>query len=208
MTQLQQLGDFLGRKIKMQDVNLAEFKLAVETQNTQNNLAITQQIETAKQEANAYTDTAKQDANNYTDGQVSNLFQTVNQNQQQVLSDIESEHSMMLTGVEEAKQESKVYTDTAIANLVDSAPETMNTLKELADAIEANETVLEAIQDVTNNHTHANATQTVAGFMSAEDKTALDNVGTYAQLVAAFNTVVGASSPLYETDENNPPAIP
>lgn len=42
-------------------------------------------------------------------------------------------------------QEAKSYTDTAIANLVDSAPETLNTLNELAVAIQDNEDVVEAL---------------------------------------------------------------
>jgi hypothetical protein len=37
------------------------------------------------------------------------------------------------------------YTDTAIANLVDSAPETLNTLNELAVAIQDNEDVVEVL---------------------------------------------------------------
>lgn len=46
----------------------------------------------------------------------------------------------------EAKlQEAKYYADTAIANLVDSAPETLNTLNELAVAIQENEDVVEAL---------------------------------------------------------------
>jgi hypothetical protein len=42
-------------------------------------------------------------------------------------------------------QEAKSYTDTAIANLVDSAPETLNTLNELAVAIQENEDVVEIL---------------------------------------------------------------
>jgi hypothetical protein len=42
-------------------------------------------------------------------------------------------------------QEAKSYTDTAIASLVDSAPETLNTLNELAVAIQDNEDVVEAL---------------------------------------------------------------
>lgn len=42
-------------------------------------------------------------------------------------------------------QEAKGYTDTAIANLVDSAPETLNTLNELAVAIQENEDVVDVL---------------------------------------------------------------
>lgn len=42
-------------------------------------------------------------------------------------------------------EEAKDYTDTAIANLVDSAPETLNTLNELAVAIQENENIVEVL---------------------------------------------------------------
>jgi hypothetical protein len=41
--------------------------------------------------------------------------------------------------------EYKTYTDTAISTLVGSAPDTLNTLKELADAIEANSDIINAL---------------------------------------------------------------
>ena len=43
-------------------------------------------------------------------------------------------------------------------------------------------------------HTHDNATTTTAGFMSAADKTKLDNLGTYAEFVSAFETAYGSNS--------------
>lgn len=42
-------------------------------------------------------------------------------------------------------QQSTGYTDQAIADLINGAPETLNTLKEVADAIKENETVVEAL---------------------------------------------------------------
>ncbi len=41
----------------------------------------------------------------------------------------------------------KSYTDTAIANLVDSAPETLNTLNELATAIQENDDIINVLND-------------------------------------------------------------
>ena len=47
--------------------------------------------------------------------------------------------------------EAKSYTDTAVANLVDSAPETMNTIGELATAMKENQDVVEALDNAITN---------------------------------------------------------
>lgn len=56
-------------------------------------------------------------------------------------------------------EEAKSYTDTAIANLVNSAPETLDTLGELATAFNENKEVVDALDDAITNkadteHTH------------------------------------------------------
>lgn len=84
--------------------------------------------------------------------------------------------------------EAKAYTDTAetnachyadskVADLVDGAPETLDTLKEIADELARNETALEAITAAVQNHTHDEATTSAAGFMPATDKAKLDSTG-------------------------------
>lgn len=50
-----------------------------------------------------------------------------------------------------AKSDANSYTDTAVANLVNSAPETLNTLGELATAIQENEGVIEALNSAVGN---------------------------------------------------------
>ena len=52
--------------------------------------------------------------------------------------------SEMNTKLSTLESTAKSYTDTAITNLVNSAPDAMNTLKELADAIDAHQDVYEA----------------------------------------------------------------
>lgn len=47
----------------------------------------------------------------------------------------------------EALSSAKDYTDNKIADLINGAPETMDTLKEVADAISANETVVKALNE-------------------------------------------------------------
>ncbi len=78
----------------------------------------------------------------------------------------------------------KQYVDQKIADLIGSAPETYDTLKEIADYIAAHEEVAEALnQAITNkadkDHTHSEATQSTAGFMSANDKNKLDGLQNY-----------------------------
>lgn len=73
--------------------------------------------------------------------------------------------------------DANAYTDQKIADLVDGAPETLDTLKEIADELAKNETAMEAITAAVQNHTHAEATAAAAGFMSAADKASLDSTG-------------------------------
>lgn len=56
-------------------------------------------------------------------------------------------HNSLYSLLGHTHDEYKTYTDEAIANLVNSAPDTMNTLKELADAIEANSDILNALDN-------------------------------------------------------------
>lgn len=61
------------------------------------------------------------------------------------------EVSSSVDKVVEDVEASKKYTDTAIANLVNSAPAEMDTLKELADAMQENEDVVEALNSAIGN---------------------------------------------------------
>jgi len=70
--------------------------------------------------------------------------------------------------------ESKAYTNTQITNLVNGAPEALDTLKELADAIGKNGDVITVINNT------------------------LNGIGTYEEFVAAFNEQVGKDSIFYE----------
>ena len=70
--------------------------------------------------------------------------------------------------------EAKAYTNTQITNLVNGAPEALDTLKELADAVGKNGDIITVI-----------------------NKT-LDGIGTYEEFVAAFNEQVGKDSIFYE----------
>ena len=75
----------------------------------------------------------------------------------------------------------KSYTDTQLANLVNGAPTTLDTLGEIATAMEENADVVEALDEAIGSkapidHTHSAATTSAAGFMSATDKAKLDGI--------------------------------
>lgn len=70
-----------------------------------------------------------------------------------------------------------------IQKVVGIAPDTLDTLEEVAAWIEAHEDVATALQEAIGNkadkdHTHAAATAAAAGFMSAADKSKLDGIAT------------------------------
>ena len=97
----------------------------------------------------------------------------------------------------EAKNElesAKTYTDTAIANLVDSAPETLNTLGELATALAENEDVIEAINSTIGTKANdsevvkLSGDQTISGtktFSSVISGSISGNAGTATKLATA-----------------------
>lgn len=80
------------------------------------------------------------------------------------------------------------YVNEKVAGLLGTAtPETLDTLKEIADWITAHEEVATALNTAIagkaeKDHIHAAATQTVPGFLSAADKKKLDGVASGAQV--------------------------
>ena len=75
----------------------------------------------------------------------------------------------------------KDYTDSKVAGLVDSAPETLDTLNELAAALGDDPNFAATMatnlgNKADKNHGHSNATTSAAGFMSKDDKAKLDGI--------------------------------
>ena len=67
----------------------------------------------------------------------------------------------------------KDYTDSKVAELVDTAPEALDTLKELADALGDDPNFASTVatnigNKADKNHSHVNATTSAAGFMTAD----------------------------------------
>lgn len=89
--------------------------------------------------------------------------------------------AVLMSDADDEEQTIVDYVDQKIAELIGGAPGTYDTLKEIADYIEAHEDVAAALnQAIANkadkNHTHADATQSSSGFMSGSDKKKLDGV--------------------------------
>jgi hypothetical protein len=111
----------------------------------------------------SYADTAEQDAKNYADGLAVNYdaagaAATAEQNAKDYADDLINDASSSSTEVWSAYKTSteiglaqsaaEDYADTAIANLVDSAPSTLDTLNELAAALQDNPDIITDLQDI------------------------------------------------------------
>ena len=83
--------------------------------------------------------------------------------------------------VKQALADAKSFTDVQIANLVGSAPETLNTLQEIAEAITANDGALEGLLSVVGTKADVSALATTDGKVTAleqavtSNKTAIEN---------------------------------
>lgn len=114
--------------------------------------------------------------------------------------------AFVYNSVDEAYQQSNLYTDTKISELINGAPSTLDTLKEVADAMSENEDVVKALDEAIgakaaqaeldghtgNNTIHITADER-AGIMDAVDKkhthsnkSILD--GITSMLIAAWNS--------------------
>ena len=96
-------------------------------------------------------------SNYYTKDEISVLLQSIDLSQYALTSEVEAniitdahiaDESIHVTLSEKEKwnnSASEEYVDTAVANLIDSAPETLNTLNELATAIQENDNVIDTL---------------------------------------------------------------
>lgn len=105
--------------------------------------------------------------------------------------------ALITSTAESTLTDAKSYTDQKITDLVNSAPETLDTLGEIAAMLETHEDALSAITSAVTEHDHADATQETHGFMSTADKAKLDNLGTYDEFVTAFDAAVGSADNIF-----------
>ena len=86
----------------------------------------------------------------------------------------------------------KIYVDTAVANLVDSAPDTLNTLGELAAALQENQTVVDAVNSaVTNKVDKVEGKGLSTNDYTDEDKEKLANLNASKDSIALIDQVNG-----------------
>lgn len=83
----------------------------------------------------------------YTETEIDNKINTINTT---ITTKEAALQTSIATNKTSAVTEARSYTDTAISNLVNSAPESLNTLKELADAIELHKDDYEAYVETVN----------------------------------------------------------
>lgn len=76
--------------------------------------------------------------------------------------------------------------DIKVANLVDSAPETLDTLKEVADAIQANETIVEALNAAIGNKADKTTVNTLNGAV-ASNTTSIKDINSALSTKANIN---------------------
>ena len=99
------------------------------------------------------------------------------------------EAPLLLSGepTEDLEAATKGYVDTSIANLVNSAPETLDTLGELATAFEENQDVVEALDAAISNKQDKNLVITATS-TTADDGTKLFSVDkTFEEITEAYN---------------------
>lgn len=94
------------------------------------------------------------------------------------ISELENDASFI------TKTDSKTYTDNAIAALVDSAPDTLNTLNELATAITQNQDVITTLNDAIANKADKTTTEAFINYYDGVNTiTSLTSVPTDKRLV-------------------------
>lgn len=107
------------------------------------------------------------------------------------------------TSISSAKSETKTYTDTKIANLINGAPETLDTLKEVADAIESSKSVEEALNKAigtkANNSVLSSHTSNTTIHVTSEERTKWNTVN---DKVDKVNGKVLSSNDYTTTEKN------
>lgn len=111
------------------------------------------------------------EAKTYVDGKISELKEYVDGKATEQKEYTDSKAA-------EAVTESKTYTDEKISNLIDGAPENLDTLKEISEALKEHGDIITSLREVYDSHEAS--------------------IGTYEQFVAAFNAQVGEDSIFYE----------
>lgn len=96
--------------------------------------------------------------------------------------------------VNDAIATSNSYTDTSIANLINGAPSTLDTLKEIADAMDANKDVVDALEEAIGTKASQTELNTLSVRVTTAEndiKTLQTNVSTNAAAINTNKTAIG-----------------
>jgi len=106
-------------------------------------------ISAAAADATTKANTARTGADSYTDGKIATEVTDRNSAITTAINtEVTNRNSAILTAKGEAIAAAEDYTDTAVSNLVGAAPSTLNTLQELAAALENNPDIIADLENV------------------------------------------------------------
>lgn len=107
------------------------------------------------------------------------------------------------TGTDKTWSASKINSaiTTAVNALINGAPETLDTIKEVADAITANKDAIAAIQAVAAGHVKYDGAQSLTSEQKTQARTNIDAAGTAD--VDAVKTTIGTLTNLSTTDKTS-----
>lgn len=114
---------------------------------------------------------------------------------------IKAESSARISAINTEVTDRNTAISSAIANIVNGAPTTLDTLKELADAFANNKSLIDTLNSAVANHSHAVATTSASGFMSASDKSKLNGIASGANAYS-HPTTTAVTPSLYKVGKD------
>lgn len=101
-------------------------------------------------------------------------------------------------------EDAKKYTDTKIGDLIGSAPETLDTIYEVAAAVQANDTIVDALNEAIGKKANEEDLANVATSGDYNDLNNLPTIPTVPSKVSAFENDKGYLTEYTETDPTVP----
>ena len=121
---------------------------------------------------------------------------------------VKTELDNINTELDNVLPSANTYTDTKVANLVGSAPETLNTLEKVAQAIKDNEDVVEALNSVIGNKANQSDLETLQGTVTTNGTALNTHTSNTSNPHNVTKTQVGLSEVDNTSDANKPVSTP